>query len=147
MSVCALAKDVAFGGPYMRSTSLRVVLPSMMFRSTALASCDLRTSFPPLAHPVVTSAAVTRAAATLIVLETILSRLAYRSPCCAAGANHAAFYECIVARSVRSQYDPVHTSRRPLHAREAPDRGRNPEGGLQPWKTERRTSIVTLRAP
>src|SRR5258708_9575765 len=86
MSVCALAKDVAFGGPYMRSTSLRVVLPSMMFRSMALASCVLRTSFPLLAHPVVASAAVTRAAATQIILEVILSPFAYRSPCC---ANHA----------------------------------------------------------
>src|SRR5229473_5880850 len=131
MSVCALAKDVAFGGPYMRSTSLRVVLSSMMFRSTALASCDLRTSFPPLAHPVVATAAVTRAAATQIVLETIPSLCAYRRPCCAACSNHAAFCECSVARSVESQYEPVHTSRRPLHAGEAQDRGRDPEGGLR----------------
>src|SRR5216683_4007694 len=130
MSVCALAKDVAFGGPYMRSTSLRVVLPSMMLRSTALASCDLRTSFPPLAHPVVATAAITRAAATQIIPEAIRSPFAYRSPCCAACANHAAFCACIVSRWVGSQYEPVHTSRRPLHAGEAQDRGRDPEGSL-----------------
>jgi len=43
----------------------------MMFRSTALASCDLRTSFPLLEHPVVATAAITRAAATQIILKAI----------------------------------------------------------------------------
>src|SRR5262249_34817193 len=55
MSFWGLAKEVELGGPYRRSISLRVVLPSTMYWSTMLAFWSRRTSLPWLAQPAANS--------------------------------------------------------------------------------------------
>src|SRR5215813_9040834 len=67
MSFWGLAKEVELGGPYRRSISLRVVLPSTMYWSTMLAFWSRRTSLPWLAQPAANSTLTSRQSVVRIV--------------------------------------------------------------------------------